>query len=102
MMTVDIRNAKDARTSGARFRSLDETAIVETRDLYRALGTEGAAERTILHGVSLAIPRGQFVALTGSSGSGKSTLLYLLGALDRQTAGEVWLDGVEIGALDDA
>jgi lipoprotein-releasing system ATP-binding protein len=74
--------------------------LVEARDLRRDLGT-GDARQTILHGVSLSIDEGEFVALTGSSGSGKSTLLYLLGALDRQTDGEVWLDGVEMGALDD-
>jgi lipoprotein-releasing system ATP-binding protein len=55
----------------------------------------------ILHDLSITIDRGEFIALTGASGSGKSTLLYLMGALDRQTQGEVWLDGVEIGALDD-
>ena len=55
----------------------------------------------ILKGIDLTIPRGQFVALTGSSGSGKSTLLYLLGALDRPTAGEVSIDGVDVSGLDD-
>jgi lipoprotein-releasing system ATP-binding protein len=78
-----------------------EDVIAETRSLYRQLGGAGAAPTTILHGIDVSIARGQFVALTGASGSGKSTLLYLLGALDRQTSGEVWLDGVEIGALDD-
>ena len=74
--------------------------LVRTRDLTRTLG-EGDAKQTVLHGISLSISRGEFVALTGASGSGKSTLLYLLGALDRQTAGEVWIDGVEMGTLDD-
>ncbi len=74
--------------------------LVETRHLYRALGSAGA-EQTILHDVSISIETGHFVALTGASGSGKSTLLYLLGALDRQSAGEVWIDGVEMGSLDD-
>lgn len=74
--------------------------LVETRHLYRALG-DGEAQHMILHDLSIRIERGQFVALTGASGSGKSTLLYLLGALDRQSQGEVWLDGVEMGALDD-
>jgi lipoprotein-releasing system ATP-binding protein len=75
--------------------------MVETRGLYRVLRGAGAAPQTILHDVSLRIPQGQFVALTGASGSGKSTLLYLLGALDRPSAGEVWLDGVEISSLSD-
>ncbi len=77
-----------------------DDVLVETRNLTRALG-DGAAQQTILHDISLSFDRGQFVALTGASGSGKSTLLYLLGALDRQSGGEVWIEGVEMGALDD-
>ncbi len=75
--------------------------VLETRKLVRSLHTKKAAAETILHGISIAVRRGEFVALTGPSGSGKSTLLYLLGALDRPTAGEVWIDGVEISGLDD-
>ena len=75
--------------------------LVETRDLYRVLGGGDVAPQVILHGLSLSIREGEFVALPGASGSGKSTLLYLLGCLDRPTEGEVWLDGVETGSLDD-
>jgi lipoprotein-releasing system ATP-binding protein len=74
--------------------------VLETRGLVRELGSEAVKTR-ILHGIDLTIREGEFVSLTGFSGSGKSTLLYLLGALDRPTAGEVWIDGVEVGALDD-
>ncbi|MGZ3421747.1 MAG: ABC transporter ATP-binding protein [Polyangiales bacterium] len=77
------------------------TDLIETRGLTRSLTGAGAAPTTILHGIDLVVPHGQFLALTGASGSGKSTLLYLLGCLDRQSAGEIWLDGVEVGALDD-
>ena len=91
-----------ARLARAVFRASPPppNVLVETRHLYRALG-HGDARQTILHDLSITIERGQFVALTGASGSGKSTLLYLLGALDRQSQGEVWLDGIEMGALDD-
>jgi lipoprotein-releasing system ATP-binding protein len=54
-----------------------------------------------LHGLDLVIHEGEFVALTGLSGSGKSTLLYMLGALDRPTSGNVLIDDIDIGALDD-
>ncbi len=84
----------------ARPRAVSEDDVVDVRGLVRALG-DRAAPTTILHGLSFTIPRGEFVALTGASGSGKSTLLYLLGALDRASAGEVWLDGMELGELDD-
>jgi putative ABC transport system ATP-binding protein len=54
-----------------------------------------------LDGVSLAIGAGGFVTVMGPSGSGKSTLLYLLGGLDRPTAGRIRVRGQEITALDE-
>ena len=56
----------------------------------------GVEDLTILSDVSLAIPGGQFVALTGASGSGKSTLLGLIAGLDAPTSGTLVVDGDEI------
>src|SRR6058998_1850262 len=52
-----------------------------------------------LKSISLAVGRGELVALMGASGSGKSTLMNILGCLDRPTSGEYWLDGEEISRL---
>lgn len=56
---------------------------------------------TILDDVSLAVLAGESVAIVGASGAGKSTLLALLAGLDEPTCGEVWLDGLELSALDE-
>ena len=56
---------------------------------------------TILDDVSLAVLAGESVAIVGASGAGKSTLLALLAGLDEPTRGEVWLDGLELSALDE-
>lgn len=56
----------------------------------------GTEDLTILSNVSLDIPKGQFVALTGASGSGKSTLLGLIAGLDAPSSGTITIDGDEI------
>ena len=63
--------------------------------------TSGAEPLTILHPLTLTIPRGTFVAVVGPSGSGKSTLLGLIAGLDAPTGGRVVIDGVDITALDE-
>jgi len=56
---------------------------------------------TILSDVNLSIPAGQSAAIIGASGAGKSTLLALLAGLDEPSSGKVWLNNVELTALDE-
>jgi ABC-type lipoprotein export system ATPase subunit len=55
-----------------------------------------------LRDVSLAVERGEFVALAGRSGCGKSTLLNLAGAMDFPTSGRVLVEGLDTASLNDA
>jgi ABC-type lipoprotein export system ATPase subunit len=53
---------------------------------------QGDNEVTVLSGITVDIPQGQFATIMGPSGSGKSTLLHLMGGLDRPSAGDVLVD----------
>jgi putative ABC transport system ATP-binding protein len=75
-------------------------AIVSCSEVHRRFG-EGQAAVDALRGVSVDFPRGELTGIVGPSGSGKSTLMHILAGLDRPTSGSVWIDGVEITALDD-
>ena len=56
----------------------------------------GTEDLTILDDVSLEIPDGEFVAITGASGSGKSTLLGLIAGLDAPSSGEIFIDNENV------
>jgi putative ABC transport system ATP-binding protein len=61
----------------------------------------GGRPLTVLKDITFALEDGGILAIVGPSGSGKTTLLGLLAGLDRPAAGQVWLDGQEITALDE-
>ena len=73
--------------------------VIETEKLTRRLA--GEVTVTLVEDATLAVHRGEFVAITGASGSGKSSLLYLLGLLDRPTSGQMWLGGDETSNLNE-
>lgn len=75
-------------------------AVIRVRDLEKAYDI-GDETVYALHGVSLEVRRGEFVAIMGASGSGKSTLMNIIGCLDRPTGGSYELDGVDVSSMSD-
>jgi lipoprotein-releasing system ATP-binding protein len=75
--------------------------VLQATQLHRRFH-EGELDVSVLRGVSLAVQRGETLAVVGASGSGKSTLLHLLGGLDAPTAGRVLLMGRDLATMDAA
>ena len=70
--------------------------LIEMHGIRKSYYIGRPNELEILHGIDLTVYPGEFVAIVGASGSGKTTLLNILAALDKPTAGEYTLDGVNI------
>ncbi len=77
-----------------------ETPLLQLRDIRRRFML-GETAIDALHGISLDIHAGEFLAVWGPSGSGKSTLMNLIGLIDAPTSGEIQFDGQDTRRLDD-
>ena len=75
--------------------------LVDVRDVVKTYHRD-AQELTVLNGISLQVPEGDFVALMGPSGSGKTTLLNLIAGIDRPTSGQVNVAGTDVAQLSES
>ena len=72
--------------------------ILKVEKLSKVYG-KGETKINAVDNISFNVSKGEFVAIVGASGSGKSTLLHLIGGVDRPTSGKVFIDGVDIYAM---
>jgi len=77
---------------------MSSAPMVELKDVWKIYRL-GSIEYPALRGVSLSINRGSFVSIVGPSGSGKTTMLHLIGALDKPSRGEIYVNGIPISRL---
>ncbi|MBO4456377.1 MAG: ABC transporter ATP-binding protein [Butyrivibrio sp.] len=73
--------------------------IIEVKDVKKEFGSEKTIRTKVLDGVCMNVEEGEFVSLMGASGSGKSTLLYLIGGLDRDFSGDIYVCGKNISNI---
>jgi len=79
---------------------MNKQPIIETKHLFKIYKSD-SLETVALADISFKVDKGEFVAIMGPSGSGKSTLMHILGALDKPTSGEYWLEGKSVEKLTD-
>ena len=74
--------------------------VISAKNIHKTFG-KGETAQVVLDGANLDIEKGSFVSLMGESGTGKSTLLYLIGGLDRDFTGDIFVSGKNIANLSD-
>ena len=74
------------------------SSMVEVKDVRKQYHRDSQVI-TVLDGINLEVPTGEFVALMGPSGSGKTTLLNLIAGIDRPSSGKVIVAGTDVAAL---
>jgi putative ABC transport system ATP-binding protein len=92
MQSVDVASSTTPATAAA-------CHFIDVSNLHKVYDTGTDVKVHALRGVTVAIDRGEFVAIMGASGSGKSTFMNIIGCLDKPNEGSYLLDGTDISQL---
>ena len=79
---------------------IQRDAVIRFKDIERIYHM-GSETIHALRSVSVTIERNEYTAVMGPSGSGKSTMMNVIGCLDSPTAGDYWLNGRLVSAMND-
>ena len=80
---------------------MEDHKIIQMKNIVKRFFIGCPNELKVLNHINLEVAAGEFVSIVGASGSGKSTLMNIVGALDRPTEGDYFLDGVDVNGVDD-
>ena len=100
-MSNKVMNDSVTNDSAMNKQNSNKEWVIQCRGLSKTFD-ESNMNVTVLKNVEFNVAVGERVAIVGVSGSGKSTLLHLLGGLDKPSAGEMIIDGVNIAKLNEA
>jgi lipoprotein-releasing system ATP-binding protein len=70
--------------------------MIEVKNIHKSFG-----ELQVLKGVDLQVNKGEIISIVGPSGAGKTTLLQIIGTLDKADAGQVFINGIDTGKLNE-
>lgn len=90
----------EEQTNTSKWKNKSGSPVLSCRNIHKYLGS-GEGRVHVLRGVGLDLHPGLMYSIVGPSGCGKSTLMYLLGLLDRQDEGEIFIDGRDMGRATD-
>jgi len=70
--------------------------MIEVKNIHKSFG-----DLRVLKGVDLQINKGEIVSIVGPSGAGKTTLLQIIGTLDKADSGQIFINGIDTGTLNE-
>jgi len=81
---------------------MKQTPVIKIENVWKKYQMGKAGSLVVLKEIDLDINKGEFIAITGPSGSGKSTMMNIVGALDKPSFGEVYLEGQSISKMSES